>query len=297
MSKTTREHGGYSKTGILVNRDRPESDWISIAVPAIISESTFQIAREKLTENKRLSPRNNRRHDYLASGLLHCQECGYALRGDFAHGNGYYRCAGLDSGARPEGRVCHSHPVRLEVIDDLIWDSTKRLLKEPKVVMDEYARRLGKADGEASSYQAVINTKEKELRRLEHEKQRLLDLYQMGSISLGDIEMRLAKLRARIKGADDERKMVIADMERKRGQLKLIEDFQAFQANVSSRLDTLSFQEKKDLVRLLITDVAVDTKKDKIMIKHIIPADKMCRLRLVGQKPQVGQAAFANLQN
>jgi site-specific DNA recombinase len=279
ISKNTRASGGHSKSGGMVNAARPEQDWITIPVPAIVDEHTFAMARDRLAENKRLSPRNNRRHDYLAGGLMHCKECGYSVHGEFHHGLGYYRCAGLDAHRRPQGRVCTGHPVRVEIIDDLVWDSTKRLVQEPRVVLDEYTRRLGAQEGEAASLEAIANEKDKEMRRLEHEKQRLLDLYQAGSIPLKDIETRLAKIRTRIKNAEDERNMARADIDKRQGQLRLIESFETFQTKVATRLDKLSFAEKKELVRLLITDVEVDTKKDKILIRHIIPADKVYRLR------------------
>ena len=47
-----------------------------IPVPALINEAVFQRAHARLEANKRFSPRNNKRYEYLLSGLLRCQQCG-----------------------------------------------------------------------------------------------------------------------------------------------------------------------------------------------------------------------------
>ena len=39
------------------NHERPRTDWIEIAVPALVSEATFDLAQEQLEKNKRHSPR------------------------------------------------------------------------------------------------------------------------------------------------------------------------------------------------------------------------------------------------
>ena len=54
-TKLARDRGGYPKHGISSNRERPKEDWITIPVPAIIEEKTFQIAKERLEENRRLA--------------------------------------------------------------------------------------------------------------------------------------------------------------------------------------------------------------------------------------------------
>ncbi len=55
-------------------RLRPKNEWITIDVPAIISEQLFEAAQEQLARNRKLSPRNGRgRH--LLQGLTVCAHC------------------------------------------------------------------------------------------------------------------------------------------------------------------------------------------------------------------------------
>jgi site-specific DNA recombinase len=56
---------------------RPHQDWVEIAVPAIVSEQTFQLAARRLADNQRFAARNTRVPSLL-QGLAACQGCGYA---------------------------------------------------------------------------------------------------------------------------------------------------------------------------------------------------------------------------
>jgi site-specific DNA recombinase len=57
--------------------DRPREDWVEIAVPAIVSEETFQLAARRLADNQRFAARNTKVASLL-QGLAACQGCGYA---------------------------------------------------------------------------------------------------------------------------------------------------------------------------------------------------------------------------
>src|SRR5262249_51975158 len=78
-TKRSLDGKGYSKNAHSGVTKRPKEEWISIPVPAIIDEKTFECVQEQLEENKRFAPRNARKHEYLLSGLLRCNQCKYAL--------------------------------------------------------------------------------------------------------------------------------------------------------------------------------------------------------------------------
>lgn len=138
-TKQARAHSFYPKQVHSSSRDRPQEDWIRIPVPALISEAVFQQAHDRLEENKRFSPRNNKRYEYLLSGLLRCQQCGYALYGKPASNSKYkrlyYRCAGQDGYRWKDKRVCGAPPVRVEAIDDLVWEQTCKVIEHPDLVL------------------------------------------------------------------------------------------------------------------------------------------------------------------
>jgi site-specific DNA recombinase len=128
-TKQANDHGYYPKHVNASSRQRPRDEWHLIDVPRLISPGLFDRAGRRLETNKKRSPRNNKRYPYLLSGLLRCQRCGYALYGKPASNSKYkrcyYRCAGQDGCRWPQGRVCSGHPIRVEALDELVWDQTQ----------------------------------------------------------------------------------------------------------------------------------------------------------------------------
>jgi site-specific DNA recombinase len=277
MTKQSRDRGGYPKRALSSHADRPQEEWIFIPVPAIIDEGTFNKAREQLQENKKLSARNNTKHPYLLSGLLSCQRCGYSLYGKPASNSRYkrcyYRCMGQDGYRWPNGRVCDAHPVRVEVLDELVWQNVQQLIQHPQLVLHEYSQRLGSKEKQQLSLEHLLNKKHQELRHHDQQKQRLLDLYQAGSISLEEIQGRLDQIRADMQHIRQEWKLLQDDQTQQLKQLQLIEQFDTFTQKLDTNLNNLEFAQKKRLVRLLVKEVIVDAVTEEIIIRHTLPLD------------------------
>jgi hypothetical protein len=85
--------------------------------------------------------------------------------------------------------------------------------QQPKVVFDEYTQRLRRRSKSKSDLEVVLAKKKKETRRLDQEKERLLDLYQSGSITKREVESRIEKLRSRIQKSEDEQNLLRRDMD------------------------------------------------------------------------------------
>ena len=274
-TKQARDHSLYPKHVHSSTRDRPPEDWIRIPVPALISEAVFQRAHERLEANKRLSPRNNKRYEYLLSGLLRCAHCGYALYGKPASNSKYkrlyYRCAGQDGHRWKDGRVCAAHPIRVEALDDLVWEQTCKLLQQPELVLQEYTRRTRKKQRQQQEVAELLAKKKREIKQRELEKERLLDLYQTGQVGLKEIELRLKSLRAKITKLHTECALVEKDAKEEHHRLQLIEQFATFTQRMTTNLSTLGFAERKQIVRLLVEEVVVNTTTEEITVRHILP--------------------------
>lgn len=144
-TKLARDRRFYPRKVNSSSRQRPAEEWITISVPQIIEPERFERAAGQLKENIRFAPRNNKKYNYLLSGLVRCEQCGYSIYGKPASNSRYkrcyYRCMGQDGHRWSEGRVCQGHPVRVEVLDDLVWNQVKKLLSSPEIVLQEYIRR------------------------------------------------------------------------------------------------------------------------------------------------------------
>jgi site-specific DNA recombinase len=276
-------------------RQRPQEDWIFIRVPPIISPHLFERARRQLEINKRQSSRNNKRYEYLLRGRLRCQTCGYTLYGKSVSGvtppRAYYRCLGQDRHRWAQGRVCAGHPIRVEVLDELVWEQTRQLIQHPEVVFQEYSRRVHTKKQGDLDITSVMIKKKREIHQQELEKKRLIDLYQVGILSLDEIKPRLDRIREQIKNTQQEYKLLEEEKDREQKQLHVIEQFSTFQSQFSSRLDTLAFEEKKQIVRLLVDEVLVDSINETLIVKHVIPLDKTFPLRSGSGKSDLGSGA------
>jgi site-specific DNA recombinase len=300
-TKQAYDRNFYPKHVHSSTRDRPPEEWITIPVPAIISEELFQRVHERLEENKRFSPRNNKKYEYLLSGLLRCQECGYALYGKPASNSKYkrlyYRCAGQDGYRWTKGRVCSAHPIRVEALDDLVWEQTRRLVEQPELVLREYSARLQKKRRQQTEFKALLAKKKYESKQLELEKERLLDLYQSGRIALAEIEPRLKSLRSKSKRVQDERVLLEKEEKEESRRLQLIEQFAEFTQRMKANLTTLSFEERKQIVRLLVEEVTVSTQNEEITVRHILPLDQKCPLRKGSNLTIIGQCGAARVRD
>ena len=86
-----REYKKYRKVLKGSRVTRPKEDWMEVEVPPIIDPTLFHRVQVQLERNKRLNSRNNKKNNYLLSGIIQCS-CGFARTGDPANGHTYYRC-------------------------------------------------------------------------------------------------------------------------------------------------------------------------------------------------------------
>lgn len=281
---TLDQQQGYSKQAKSSAKTRSRDDWIFITVPAIVDLEIFEQVQIQLQENKRFARRNTR-HGYLLSGLLRCQECGYAMYGLTKSRSksdlSYYRCRGQDRRRFPGKECkCSSHPIRTEVLDDLVWEEAQRLLQHPELVLQEYLERASRGQETRAARQALLVKTRKSITRLENQKERLLDLYQAGVIDLSVIKSRLESIRRAIKQFEAECRVLDQKRQYESRHRQAIDQFKEFSKQLELNLANLSFDQKQALIRLLLTDIAVDFHSQLITIKHTVPlADRRYALR------------------
>src|SRR6202040_3878532 len=110
ITRPIRMRGGVA-TRNSASHERPREDWITIAVPPIVSKETFALAQERLQANKIHAPRRTVTPS-VVQGLVSCTKCGYALYRTSTRSSArtiyYYRCLGSDAWRRLAGPLYHS---------------------------------------------------------------------------------------------------------------------------------------------------------------------------------------------
>jgi site-specific DNA recombinase len=160
--------------------DQPAEKWTLIAVPALVTEETFELAQARLAQNAHFAKRNTKRPTLL-QGILVCRECGYGCYRTTTRTTNkriyYYRCIGSDNYRHIGGRVCQSRPIRADELDGLVWGEVRRLLQEPALVRAEIDRRIQAARTEhpATHQREAL---QRDITRAETAIARLIEAYQ-----------------------------------------------------------------------------------------------------------------------
>lgn len=263
MTRTSRQRG-ERHGGQACERVDPEQ-WIHIPVPALIDEDTFTLAAERLERNKRTSPRNTRRPSLL-QGILVCAGCGSAYhraqtttrqRGIYH----YYRCSGTDGSRRLNGQVCTNRPARMDELDELVWSEVLRLLEDPELIQAEIQRRLQSLRVEHPAGRRRDGLQH-DLVRARRAVRRLIEVYQQELISLDELRDRSPALRKREQTLQAELDALDAELLDAESYLKLTETLDSFRQRLATNVETLSIEQRQQIIRLLVRDVLVAEDKN-----------------------------------
>jgi site-specific DNA recombinase len=270
LTRSLRQRGGYSPR-VSANRERPQSEWLEIPVPALVSEVSFALAQEQLEKNKRHAARRTI-EPTLLQGMLACQDCGYAYYRTSTRTSSrkiyYYRCLGSDDYRYPEGRRCQNRPIRQDYLDDLVWGHVVHLLEDPSLIRAEIDRRV-QAMTEMLPTKRRQETIAKELTRVQNSLVKLLDAYQESVLTLEELRQRLPPLRKREQTLKAEAHSLESAAVDQTVYLRLAETVEAFLARLRSAASTLSVPDRQKILRLVVKEILVN--HDAITLRHSIP--------------------------
>ncbi|MCC2612167.1 recombinase family protein [Neorhizobium petrolearium] len=190
-------------TGKRVSRLNPESDWVVQDVPElrIIDQSIWKLVKERQNQltlepgarsGDNMSLNDRRRPKHLFTGLVKCGCCG-----------GGYSMISKDmlgcTNARTKGTCDNRLNIRRDTLEASILNGLDKHLMEPelfKEFCDEFTREVNKARMEA---RVSIEAAQAELKRVEREHEKILDLYLKDAMPVDLLKERSGKLEARKK--------------------------------------------------------------------------------------------------
>jgi site-specific DNA recombinase len=270
ITRPLRLRGGIA-TRESASHERPREEWIEIPVPAIVSGETFALAAERLESNKRHAPRRTAVPS-VVQGLVSCRKCGYAMYRTSTRSSArkiyYYRCLVSDAYRHLNHALCDTHPVRMDLLDAVVWDAIMQLLEDPSLIQAEINRRLETAR-QSSPAKKRLEALQRELVRIRKGIERLLTAYQEDLLSLDELRSRMPELRRRERTAHAELSSLTSQESEKATYLRLAETVSSFLARLKETAHTLDAAGRNKIVRLLVKDVLVDD--ESITIRHSIP--------------------------
>jgi len=270
ITRPVRMRGGVA-TRNSASHERAREDWITIAVPPIVSEETFALAQERLQANKIHAPRRTVTPS-VVQGLVSCTKCGYALYRTSTRSSArkihYYRCLGSDTYRHLSGPVCNNRPIRQDLLDDVVWTEIVRLLEDPRLIQNELERRL-MAAREADPRKRRDEALRRDLVRIRKGIDRLLTAYQEGLLPIEELRERMPELRRREQASNAELQAIADRSVTRAAYLRLAETLNTFLTRLRSSAGALDVSERQRIMRLLVKEVLVGD--DKIIIRHCIP--------------------------
>jgi site-specific DNA recombinase len=239
-----------------------------------VSQETFEIAQERLEQNRRLSARRTI-EPTLLQGMLVCGECGYAFYRCSTRTSRrkihYYRCLGSDAYRHLNGPLCHNRPVRQDYLDRIVWQRVIQLLEDPDLVRSEIQRRI-KEIQDSNPTKHRKEALSKEITRVQEAIEKLLDAYQEGLVKLEELRKRLPELRRRQEGLNSELYGLEAACADQQAFLCLANTIGSFLERLRATGQTLSVTQRQKVLRLVVKEILVYPKT--IKIKHSIPVSR-----------------------
>jgi site-specific DNA recombinase len=270
ITRPLRQKGGYSPR-TSSNKESARTEWIEITVPALVSRQTFSMAQERLAENKQLSRRNTK-EPTLLQGLLVCEQCGYSLYRTSTRTSRrrikYYRCLGSDRYRHLRGPVCTCRPIRLDYLDELIWNQLLQLLRAPELIEAELEQRR-REHLNSSAAQVRKQAAERELARAKQQADKLLDAYQEDLLTLRDLRERMPELKKRIGSLETQLKTFHAQAIEDQRWSEMKHSMKAFLEQLNQAAEKLDASARQKILRLLVKQIVVG--KEQITLHHSIP--------------------------
>src|SRR5512134_912457 len=250
---------------------QPADTWLLVGqVPAVVSQAHFDEVQAKLAMNRSFARRNNPAHQYLLRALVSCGCCGLACTARAVNQHNFYHlCNGKGhSTFSHRATCCPARYTPAGQLDTLVWEDLCALLSEPEPL----AAALARAHGGAWLPQELLARREV-LRRgqtsLHQQIERLTEAYLRAIIPLDEYERRRHDLEQRIRALAAQEEQLRSDAARQQQLAGIAASVEAFRARVQHGLAAATFEQRRQLVLLLIDRVIV-TNGD-VEIRYVLP--------------------------
>ena len=191
-------------------------------------------------------------------------------------------------GKAPASQSCRDErcPARLipaGQLDQLVWDDLCQVIAHPTSIADALERAHG-GHWLPQELQARRDTLRKGRSHLEHQIDRLSEAYLHDIIPLPEYERRRRELDQKCAALDTQAKQLDAHVDRQAELAGLATSIEGFCQRVQTGLANATFEQKRQLIELLIDRVVVTD--DQVEIRYVIPTSptseqvRFCHLRL-----------------
>ncbi len=160
--------------------------------------------------------------------------------------------------------------IRAERLEGLVWGEVKKVLENPGLILAGIEAMNAQDDG--GGLVEEIAMAERDLQRIQMEEDRAIRLYVSGKITEDQLDHqrrfiteRLEMLRVRLAGYRSQQ-MALAE------KRNLMENFVAWTEKMGDRLDDLTDEGRREVLRFLLDGASIDG-ENKVQITLAVPVD------------------------
>jgi site-specific DNA recombinase len=234
------------KCGLGKQVPRDKDEWIGVPVPAIIDKEAYRLVMKKVKKNIEQAKRNTK-HKYLFGRRLRCAKCNYTYKGRTSRQKQYYYCGGTEQ--KPV-KLCDARPFKGKDVDRVIWEWLVSLIKDPRAVMEGLQDSKNDAAQENKILIDRLGMIEGQIEGQDIQLSKLLDLYLSGDFPKDVLNERKARLEKNLANLRKEHQDLTATLEDIALTDRQVDEIQEYCDSIRDRLDTASFDEKRQLIDL-----------------------------------------------
>ena len=249
-------------------RDQPRNTWIEIPVPPLVDQETWERA-QKLKRQRTAQAKRNTKVPYLLQHLLKCGECGhkFGAKASWSSSNlrngkryrydrpsplRYYSCNGMQN----YRFQCRERPnIRAEQVEEPIWSEVNRVLQSPDLIVAGIETLSPEENSGLVKERAQA---ERDVRDIEMEENVAIRLHVSGKITEAQLDLQRKFITERLESAraklDDCRARMVTGTDKQR----LKETVLAWAREVGQGLDELTFEQRRELLQLVVEEVTID---------------------------------------
>jgi hypothetical protein len=206
-----------------------------------------------LTERGRGKGKEGKRIKALVRGRIYCPSCNRLMsiyQDSNYHNLTYYICTSRSQGWKH--KRCRIHSLRIDRIDNVVWDCVYALLKQPEWVYQELSRQ---ETGESTNeLQRRIRLEQQKIERIQYKIRRIQDGYEADPpvYTTGEVKEKMEVYRDLISHAETEIHRLHDIMGQKAISRQTKEEaLQILESIRDTNLENASFDEKRNLIAKL----------------------------------------------
>lgn len=227
-------------------------------IPAIVLPERFAAVQERLDRNKAQAVRNNQNPEafLLRGGFVRCAHCGHNVRTAWVPGykDAPRRAVYMVKGNSSNHPGCPECGINAAILDEAVWEKVRTLVMQPEVVMREVERV--KTDDPTTDDRASVESLLTETRRKRDNLTRAL-----ADIDDADVQTSvLSELKVvsqRVRDLETERDTLTAQRDAWQVSRDQLDSLSAWLGVVSTNIDALTYQQKRDLLTALDVQVTL----------------------------------------